>query len=117
MNDRVFLDTNIFVYSVDDPNNPKSVITKIARPMSAEQAGRYVSTVFRGLHMIPSSMGLFSDAIGIRVRYRMSWYDSLIVAAAEMAGCGILYSEDLQHGSVMGGVEIRNPFRVPIAPG
>lgn len=62
-------------------------LTKIAKPLSSDRAARYMSTVFRGLHMIPSSMALFSDAMGVRARYRMSWYDSPIVAAASMVGC------------------------------
>jgi predicted nucleic acid-binding protein len=140
MSDRVFLDTNIFVYAVDEPTNPKSaiadrliadglgmqnavvsyqvvqeflnvVLTKFARPMPAEQAARYMTTVFRGLHMIHSSLGLFSDAMDVRTRHRISWYDSLIVAAASMAGCKRLYTEDLQDGATIAGVRIENPFR------
>jgi predicted nucleic acid-binding protein len=61
--------------------------------------------------MIPSSLGLFSDAMGVRDRYRISWYDSLIVAAAAMAGCNKLLTEDLQDGATLAGVRIENPFR------
>jgi predicted nucleic acid-binding protein len=53
---------------------------------------------------------LFSDAIEIRARYRLAWYDSLIVAAAVEAECGVLYSEDLKHGMEINGVRIENPF-------
>jgi len=35
----------------------------------------------------------------------------LIVAAAVLAGCETLYSEDLQHGQVIDGITIENPFR------
>jgi predicted nucleic acid-binding protein len=48
--------------------------------------------------------------IGIQERYRLSWYDSLIVAAAQQAGCKRLYSEDLQHGQHFGAVTVHNPF-------
>jgi predicted nucleic acid-binding protein len=40
----------------------------------------------------------------------LSFYDALIVAAAIEAGCDILYSEDMQHGRVIGGLTIQNPF-------
>lgn len=40
-----------------------------------------------------------------------SFYDALIVAAAAIGRCRVLWSEDLQHGRVVRGVEIRNPFR------
>jgi predicted nucleic acid-binding protein len=43
---------------------------------------------------------------------RISFWDSLIVHAARSAGVETLYSEDLQHGSVLGGVRVVNPFVV-----
>jgi predicted nucleic acid-binding protein len=46
----------------------------------------------------------------IQERYRLSFLDSLIVAAAASAGAGILYTEDLNHGEVIDGVEVVNPF-------
>lgn len=50
-------------------------------------------------------------ALDVAERYRFSFYDSLIVAAALRAGCAILYSEDLQHGQKIDRMTIRNPFR------
>jgi predicted nucleic acid-binding protein len=41
------------------------------------------------------------------------FYDSLIIAAAQEAGCNTLYSEDLQHGQIIGGLRIENPFLNP----
>jgi predicted nucleic acid-binding protein len=41
---------------------------------------------------------------------QLSFYDALIVAAATEAGCDTLWSEDLQHGRVISGLTIRNPF-------
>ena len=38
-------------------------------------------------------------------------YDALIVAAAELAGCDVLYTEDLNHGQRIGRVVVRNPFK------
>jgi predicted nucleic acid-binding protein len=54
---------------------------------------------------------MVSDAIRLQEHYRLSWYDGLIVAAAQQAGCDILYSEDLQHGQQFGTVTVRDPFR------
>ena len=42
--------------------------------------------------------------------YRLSVYAALIVAAAIEAGCDTLYSEDMQHGQVLGSLRIQNPF-------
>jgi predicted nucleic acid-binding protein len=49
--------------------------------------------------------------MGVRDRYRLSWYDSLIVAVAATAGCRKLLTEDLRDGSTLAGVRIENPFR------
>jgi predicted nucleic acid-binding protein len=40
----------------------------------------------------------------------LSWYDALIVAGAIEAQCGVLYSEDLQHGQRFNDLRIENPF-------
>jgi predicted nucleic acid-binding protein len=40
----------------------------------------------------------------------LAWYDSLIVAAAIESHCGVLYSEDFQHGQQIESLRIENPF-------
>jgi predicted nucleic acid-binding protein len=85
-------------------------LKKFAVPFTAEQARLYIGAVFRPLFAVQPSLGLFSDALDIRSRHKLSWYDSLIVAAAVEAGCGVLYTEDLRHGMKINGVQIENPF-------
>lgn len=46
----------------------------------------------------------------LAIRYQLSNWDALIVAAAVLAGCETLYSEDLQHGQVFEGLSVVNPF-------
>jgi predicted nucleic acid-binding protein len=53
---------------------------------------------------------VLTAALEISSRYRFRIYDSLILAAAEKAGCTTLYTEDLQHGQTIGNVKIVNPF-------
>ena len=48
--------------------------------------------------------------LAIAERYRFAIYDGFIVAAALRAGCGVLYSEDLQNGQAIDGLTIQNPF-------
>jgi predicted nucleic acid-binding protein len=48
--------------------------------------------------------------MAIAERYRFTIYDGAIVAAASLAGCDLLYSEDLQDGQPVHGVTVRNPF-------
>jgi predicted nucleic acid-binding protein len=52
-------------------------------------------------------------SIGIAGRYRISYWDAAIIAAAEALGCSILYTEDLNHGQRYGEVTVINPFRDP----
>jgi predicted nucleic acid-binding protein len=53
---------------------------------------------------------LLQRARQIEARYKLSWWDSLIVAAAQLQGCSVLYTEDLQHGATFDGVRVVNPF-------
>lgn len=50
-------------------------------------------------------------------RYGLSWWDSLVVAAAQVQGCSLLLTEDLQDGAVYGGVTARSPFTLSLAEG
>nr|VFJ88545.1 MAG: PIN domain-containing protein [Candidatus Kentron sp. H]VFJ90555.1 MAG: PIN domain-containing protein [Candidatus Kentron sp. H]VFJ96706.1 MAG: PIN domain-containing protein [Candidatus Kentron sp. H] len=50
-------------------------------------------------------------ALDLFGRHKLSFYDSLIIAAALDAGCRTLYTEDLQHGQLIGELTIGNPFR------
>ncbi|MGA2118424.1 MAG: PIN domain-containing protein [Bryobacteraceae bacterium] len=52
-------------------------------------------------------------AIQNEERYKMSFWDSLILAAAESGGAEVLYTEDLNDGQQYGTVLVRNPFRSP----
>jgi predicted nucleic acid-binding protein len=52
-------------------------------------------------------------ALGLARRYGFSIWDGLIIAAAAEARCSKLLTEDLQHGQVVDGVRIENPFLAP----
>ena len=57
------------------------------------------------------SVELYNRGIAIQARYRFSFYDSLIVAAAVEAGCSTIYSEDLQHGQRIEQLTLIDPFQ------
>jgi predicted nucleic acid-binding protein len=63
---------------------------------------------------------LIERAWGVQERHELSWWDSLVVAAAQVSRASVLLTEDLQDGRVFGGVEIVNPFlhleRLPHPP-
>ena len=52
------------------------------------------------------------QAIWNREHYQISFWDALILAAADASGASILYTEDLNHGQMYGGVRAENPFRL-----
>jgi predicted nucleic acid-binding protein len=139
MSARFFLDTNIFVYTFDSTAAAKSrraqeliregiesrrgivsfqvvqeffsiALRRFAVPMATSDAEQYLSTVFRPLCAVQSSQALYAEAIRLSNRFGLSWYDSVIVAAALEAECGVLYSEDFQSGQTFGLLKVVNPF-------
>ena len=139
MNDRCFLDTNIFIYSIDRRDAVKELkATELIRDslsslrgivsfqvvqeffnvapkrlvasMSIEAAQLYLERVFLPLLRVHSSAALYGEALAFQGRYRLSWYDSLIICSALHAECTILFSEDLQHNQKFGKLRIVNPF-------
>ncbi len=140
MSAKAFIDTNVFIYSTDHREPVKQsnandllrglavegeavisyqviqeffnwALAKNPIKMTTDDAQHYLATTFRPLQLVPPSFALVSDAIRIHDRYRLSWYDSLIVSAAQQAGCSTLYSEDLQHGQRFDSVTVQDPFR------
>ena len=61
--------------------------------------------------VMPIEYGCHRDALRIAVRYKLSFYDSLMIAVALANGATILYSEDMQHGMIIDdSLTIINPF-------
>lgn len=56
-------------------------------------------------------MSVLNLALQIRKAHGFSYWDSAVVAAARNLGCDRLYTEDLNHGQMVDGLEIINPFR------
>ena len=59
--------------------------------------------------MFPS-FALYERAISLQERWRFTFYDSLIIAAALEASCEVLYTEDLQDGQEIESLTIVDPF-------
>jgi predicted nucleic acid-binding protein len=139
MSGKFFLDTNIFVYAFDATapvkarkaarlvrdavDTGKGIVSyqvaqeffnvafrRFAQPMGAAEAEQYLITVFRPLLAIHSSPALYVEALRIAGKYRVAWYDSIIVASALEGRCDVLYSEDFQQGREIEGLRIENPF-------
>ena len=139
MSGRFFLDTNLFVYTFDAKAPAKAktaahlirraadtgegiisyqvvqeffnvALRRFAQPMSVAEAEQYLITVLRPLLAVHSSPAIYFNALRIGEKNRMSWYDSLIVAAALEGQCEKIYSEDFQHGQKIETLRIENPF-------
>ena len=63
--------------------------------------------------VVPVDLATHSRARAYADRYSLKIYDANIVAAAVLAGCSTLYSENMQNGQVIDGLTIRNPYAVP----
>ncbi len=138
MTDKLFLDTNIIVYAYDNQTPEKQakaqhllktaiqdetgvlssqvlseflvvVTRKIKVPMSVDDAEKIID-ILTILPVIDIDHLLVKRAIGILKAYGISYWDSLIVAAAERAECEIIISEDLNQGQRYEGVIVENPF-------
>lgn len=135
-----FIDTNIFIYSLEGLDINKSnkaeqliangiasgnacisfqvvqeclntAIRKAEVPLTMEGMNAYLKSVLMPLCRVSPNLRLYQSALEIKERYRFSFYDSLIIAAALESDCQILYSEDLQHGQHIDGLTIVNPFQ------
>jgi predicted nucleic acid-binding protein len=58
----------------------------------------------------PITTDLLIDALGIKARFRISYWDAAIIAAARELQCKVIYSEDLNAGELYDGIRVVNPF-------
>ena len=139
MNDRKFLDTNILVYAYNTHEPLKqtkaqrlltdgieqenlilsvqvlgeffNVVTRhIPQPMSPGEAMDIINT----LSILPVQeidLVMVKRAVDTHEIYQISYWDSLIVSAAERAGCSIIFSEDLSAGQTYHNILVNNPFK------
>jgi predicted nucleic acid-binding protein len=139
----VFVDTNVFVYARDASELIKQTAAENwIHQLWLEQRGRtstqvlseFYTTVTRKLDPGLGRDDAWQDVLAllawepqeidrdllvrardIEGRFTLSWWDSLIVAAAQAQACPILLSEDLQHGMSFDGTVVVNPFTTSVA--
>jgi predicted nucleic acid-binding protein len=139
MSAKFFLDTNILVYAHDASEPAKqakcqelifeavrngegvisaqvlseffvTVTRKILQPVPEDVARREI-VLLGPLCSVDLDATLVIRALDIRSRWGLSYWDAMIVAAAERAECALLYTEDLSDGQSYGDVRVKNPFR------
>jgi predicted nucleic acid-binding protein len=128
----VFFDSNVLIYAFTQAGNKTDTaqqILSLGGAVNIQALNETANTLRRKFNVDWPRIGQIIDAIlricpnplpvawethraALRIceRYEYSFYDGLILAAAKEAGCTTLYSEDLQHGQLMEGVRIENPF-------
>ena len=141
----LFVDTNVFIYarSAREPAKQRlamdwldhawreqsgrtslqvlseyyvNMTRKVDPPLDPHEAWDDVQALLTW-NPLPVDRALVEAGRGVEARYRLSWWDSLIVAAAQLQGCTLLLTEDLQDGASYGGVTVRSPFTLAVSEG
>ncbi len=134
---KIFFDTNILVYSVDENDlQKKEIASQLLTDASSSKTGiistqslqefynvavkklklskqiakEYVELFSSQLTVRQVTVPLILNAIDISIKNKLSFWDSLILSSANDNGCIIVYSEDLNNGQIVGGTKILNPF-------
>jgi predicted nucleic acid-binding protein len=136
MTDKIFIDSNIFLYTLDRSDKEKRdrAVELLQRAgndhrifISTQVLNEVYAVAVRKLGVDPLnakefikwlkefdvviiSSELIESAIDCSILTRINYWDALMLAAAESARCDLLWTEDLQHGSVVRGVRVVNPF-------
>lgn len=134
MPDKIFLDTNIIIYSYsqDEPDKQQQAIeclqsgqpwistqvinetvNTLRRKFSLDftQIGEVIHELTQQLQVATVSVKTIQSAIAISDKYQFSYFDSLIVASSLEVGCNLLYTEDLNDGQKIDHkLTICNPF-------
>jgi predicted nucleic acid-binding protein len=138
----VFVDTNVLVYARDPRDAAKqaraadwmahlwrdrmgrtsaqvvseyyvTVTRKLTPRVAPEEAWDDASALFAWRPQ-PVDEALLARAREVEQRFRLAWWDSMVVAAAQLQECVLLLTEDLQDGAVLGGVTVRSPFKLEV---
>jgi len=140
MKDRIFIDTNVFVYAFLEPENNSdrqkylqaikmlSSVQDLSVFVSIQVLNEFYSSLLKYrlpderiqekiqqiidvVFVSPLTIETIRKCWKIKIKYRFSYYDSLIIASALENNCSILYTEDMQDGQVIEGkLKIVNPF-------
>jgi predicted nucleic acid-binding protein len=134
---KIFIDTNILVYTLDKKDEEKTRISREAVKFITSEHSPVISTQvlqefynastsklkldkiliknivhsYKNMEIVTIDLQLIEQAIDISVIFQLSFWDSLIVASAEQGNCEYLISEDLNSGQTIRGIKILNPIK------
>jgi predicted nucleic acid-binding protein len=144
MSDKYFVDTNILVYAHDRSTGVKrqraqmlleklwdtgngvlstqvlqelciNLRRKAGNPLPMDEV-RLLIREYSTWEVVTNTPESVLQALDIEMRYKTSFWDALILQAAEAAGASILYSEDLAAGQRYGAIQVVNPLVDSAAP-
>ncbi len=129
----VFLDSNVVLYLLSEDSRKADVAEALLRQapiisvqvlnevtyvcirklkMDWDDIAQFLELVRKFCKVVALTEDVHDRARRLAQRYRLSFYDACIAAAAIAAGCGTLYTEDLDHGQILEEcLCIQNPFR------
>ena len=87
------------------------IVTRKLRPGLPVQDARDDVRALMSWRPVPADGVLLEGAWAVQDRFGLSWWDALIVSAAQIAGADYLLTEDLQAGQDLGGVLVVDPFQ------
>jgi predicted nucleic acid-binding protein len=139
LNMRVFVDTKIWVYRLDQREAEKrqftkswlrqvaqdheivistqvlielrSVMARKLQPSISTSEARKALEALTGFEVVPTDAALVLDAHELAAANQIAWFDALILEAAIRSHCSVLYSEDFNVGQHFGDLEILNPIK------
>ena len=136
MSDKVFIDSNIFLYTLDRHDQSKQRRAKELLLLAGKRQRVFISTqvlnevysvavkkleidpvsakeFVRGLYdfeIVLLTPPIIESAIDCSILHRVNYWDALMIAAAEAGRCTVLWTEDMQSGQSIRGVRIVTPF-------
>jgi predicted nucleic acid-binding protein len=86
-----------------------TITQKVSKTLSCRRARREVM-LLSTMATVDIDASLVARAIDMKEEWGISYWDALILSAAERAECDIVYSEDLSDGQSYGSVQVINPY-------
>ena len=138
---RIFVDTNVLVYRHDASSPVKqsraddwyrllwrqrsgrlsyqvlqelySALTRKLKPGLDAAKAQQIVRALAAWRPMPVNLSILERAWSLQSNHAVSWWDALIIAAAQVGECDVLLTEDLQHGQMLSTVRVVDPFASP----
>jgi len=135
---KIFIDTNILIYALDQANHEKQARARnLLKSLQDSKTGVISTQVLQEFYVVATGklkvdsqlakkmtislanfetvtvdLPIIKQAIDICSAGKISFWDALIISSAKSAGCEVILTEDLNHNQLIKGVRIENPFAI-----